>query len=77
LSAWTLRSATAISDDGTKIVGNGDHVDGYRSAFIASIPEPSSLTILVVLSAAASFFPMPHLARRQRFVAIARLSSGI
>lgn len=43
LTDWTLQSATAVSADGQTIVGFGN-----RGAWIAVIPEPSSMSLLVL-----------------------------
>jgi len=48
LTGWTLESATAISPDGLVIVGNGVNPDGSREAWVATIPEPGTLTMLVL-----------------------------
>jgi probable HAF family extracellular repeat protein len=45
LTGWTLQSATAISADGRTIVGYGTHL-GRTEAWIATIPEPSSLALM-------------------------------
>jgi len=50
LSDWQLAEATAISADGTKIVGYGWHRDGTREAFLATIPEPGTFTLLATLA---------------------------
>ena len=47
LTGWSLNQATAISDDGFTIVGNGINPDGNREAWIARVdaqpvPEPSA-----------------------------------
>ncbi|MFO0689940.1 MAG: PEP-CTERM sorting domain-containing protein [Myxococcota bacterium] len=43
LSGWSqLERATAISADGTRIVGYGIDVDGNRQAWLAVIPEPGT-----------------------------------
>ncbi len=52
LTGWTLSEATAISADGTTIVGQGYNPDGNTEAWMASmdsaavVPEPSSLALL-------------------------------
>jgi probable HAF family extracellular repeat protein len=51
LSEWTLNHATAISRDGTFIVGNGTNPAGMREAWIAVIPEPG--TWVLTLTGAA------------------------
>jgi hypothetical protein len=48
LSAWWLRSAKGISADGLTIVGYGDHYGFGREAWIAHIPEPSTLLVLAL-----------------------------
>jgi hypothetical protein len=52
----------AISDDGRFIVGNAVNVNGVSQAFIAAIPEPSSLRL-----AALALLSVPVCAWR-RFV---------
>ena len=47
LTGWRLRKATGISDDGFTIVGYGTNPSGNREAWIASIPEPSTLFLLI------------------------------
>jgi probable HAF family extracellular repeat protein len=44
LAGWQLSAAHAISADGRTIVGTGAH-NGTTEAWIATIPEPSSLTL--------------------------------
>ena len=48
LSGWALDEAVGISADGTKIVGTGTNPQGINEAFIATIPEPTSLAILTL-----------------------------
>jgi uncharacterized membrane protein len=50
LAGWTLTSAEGISADGSTIVGTGQNPAGFQEAWVATIPEPSSM---VLLSAAA------------------------
>ncbi|MBX3404968.1 MAG: hypothetical protein KF699_16270 [Phycisphaeraceae bacterium] len=40
MSLWHLQSATAMSDDGTVIVGFGINPDGQQEAWVATIPMP-------------------------------------
>jgi uncharacterized membrane protein len=50
-AGWTLRSVTAISGDGTTIVGEGWNPDGRTEAWLArisSVPEPTSLQLLSI-----------------------------
>ena len=46
LSDWALRSAEGISDDGTVICGWGTNPSGQIEAWVAIIPEPSTLALL-------------------------------
>ena len=48
LTGWTLRVATAVSDDGCVIVGLGTNPGGESQAWIATIPEPATLTLLAL-----------------------------
>jgi probable HAF family extracellular repeat protein len=47
LTGWKLQGATAISADGRTIVGYGTH-SGRTEAWVATIPEPSSLAQLAL-----------------------------
>ena len=51
LAGWHLTSATAISDDGTVIAGQGIDPDGFSAAWVATlvIPEPAALMLLLCL----------------------------
>jgi uncharacterized membrane protein len=46
VSGWSLEKAEGISYDGSTIVGQGVY-DGTRQAFVAMIPEPSSLSLFL------------------------------
>lgn len=48
LSGWTSLQAVSISDDGLTIVGNGVNPDGLQEAWIACIPEPSTVALSVI-----------------------------
>ncbi len=50
LTGWTLDDATAISADGTTIVGYGQHNGNYEAwiANISMVPEPSTATLIGV-----------------------------
>jgi len=56
LAGWTLQSAQSISDDGQTVAGFGLNPAGVREAFVATIPEPGTATLigsgLVVLASA-------------------------
>ena len=60
LGGLTLTRASAISDDGTVIVGQAMSVTGATQPFVAVIPEPASGAVLGAAAAAAL------LARRSR-----------
>lgn len=58
-AGWQLEKATGISDDGTTIVGNAINPRGANEAFVATVPEPSSL--YVCLAALATLLTLtPH-----------------
>jgi hypothetical protein len=46
LDGWLLNEATGVSDDGLTIVGTGTH-NGVQQAFVATIPEPSTVVLAV------------------------------
>ena len=46
LTGWTLLRATSISPDGQSVVGLGINPDGNREAWLATVPEPSTLALL-------------------------------
>jgi probable HAF family extracellular repeat protein len=48
LGGWTLGGATAISADGSTIVGWGTNPQGVTEGWVATIPEPSSLLLIGV-----------------------------
>jgi probable HAF family extracellular repeat protein len=48
LTGWRLSWARGVSADGLTIVGSGYHPNGDGEAWIAYIPEPGSLMLLVV-----------------------------
>jgi uncharacterized membrane protein len=56
LDGWRLSEARAVSADGRTVVGTGVH-DGRIEAFIATVPEPS--TMLLGLLAAAAMLTLP------------------
>jgi uncharacterized membrane protein len=52
LTDWTLSSVSAISDDGTALIGSGIH-NGYTEAFVitgitsfSAVPEPSTYALI-------------------------------
>ena len=47
LTDWTLTSARGISADGLKVVGFGINPDGYWEAWIATVPEHTSIPVAV------------------------------
>jgi probable HAF family extracellular repeat protein len=60
LTGWTLWRAYGVSADGNTIVGCAYNPDGYLEAYVAHIPEPSTLALLTLATLIA--------ARRQRQV---------
>jgi probable HAF family extracellular repeat protein len=48
LTGWELKAANGISADGLTIVGGGWNPDGQGEAWIAHIPEPSTLCLVAV-----------------------------
>jgi uncharacterized membrane protein len=62
LQNWTLGDANDVSADGRTIVGLGRNADGKTEAWVATIPEPSSLA----LAALAVIFAAGIYARRAR-----------
>jgi probable HAF family extracellular repeat protein len=48
LTGWELSAATAISPDGTAIVGRGINPDGNQEAWLAIIPEPVTLMMMAM-----------------------------
>ncbi len=46
LTGWTLTQVYGISDDGQTIVGWGINPSGDTEAWVATIPEPATLTLL-------------------------------
>lgn len=48
LTGWSLTEAMDISQDGTTIVGWGTNPLGITEGWIATIPEPSTLSLLLI-----------------------------
>jgi probable HAF family extracellular repeat protein len=53
LGGWVLREAWGVTPDGLTIVGYGFNPNGDTEAWLAHIPEPASLTLLMLGLAAA------------------------
>jgi len=47
LSGWSLTDARGVSADGLTIVGWGKNLDGRFEAWIATIPEPTTIALFV------------------------------
>ncbi|MBX9789555.1 MAG: hypothetical protein K2Y37_11630 [Pirellulales bacterium] len=67
LLGWTLTEATAISDNGKVIVGNGIDPQGHMQGWIFEVPEPAGL--LAALPGAAVIV---CLVRRRRHLSVGR-----
>jgi uncharacterized membrane protein len=50
LTGWSLREATAVSNDGLTITGWGTNPSGQIESWVAVIPEPSALLGIVAIS---------------------------
>ena len=48
LTGWKLNTASSISADGLTIVGYGNSPNGYIAGWVATIPEPATLTMLAL-----------------------------
>jgi len=47
MTGWTLINVKGISDNGLSIVGTGINPNGYAEAWIARMPEPSTMLLFV------------------------------
>ena len=47
LDGWSLTTISDISADGMTICGNGINPDGFNEAWVATVPEPASLSLLL------------------------------
>lgn len=47
LAGWKLNAANGISNDGTRIVGDGINPDGQLEGWIATIPEPGTGVLIL------------------------------
>jgi hypothetical protein len=45
LDGWTLMEATGVSADGLTVVGTAIDSAGVQQAFVATIPEPSTIAL--------------------------------
>ena len=47
LTDWHLKEAVGVSYDGLTIIGNGINPAGQDEAWIAQVPEPGTLSLLM------------------------------
>jgi uncharacterized membrane protein len=52
LTGWRLQAASGVSADGLTIAGNGINPQGYDEAWIATVPEPATIAMLLIGSLA-------------------------
>jgi uncharacterized membrane protein len=62
LDGWTLTRAEGISPDGRILVGAGGH-NGHLEAWVATIPEPSTIVLGIIATAALVAFLVRRLLR--------------
>jgi hypothetical protein len=48
MTGWSLFEGYGVSDDGLTIVGCGVNPDGFKEGFIATIPEPTTISLLAL-----------------------------
>ena len=48
LTGWNLNKVISISDDGRTIAGTGHNPSGSQEGWIATIPEPATLSLLAL-----------------------------
>jgi hypothetical protein len=63
LDGWGLTQASAVSADGRTIVGFGRNPSGRNEAWVATIPEPSSLLLLAGAATAGVAALLRHVRR--------------
>jgi len=51
LSGWTLTHAADVSTDGRFVVGQGINPQGNAEAWIARVPEPSTIPLAMIATA--------------------------
>jgi probable HAF family extracellular repeat protein len=64
LDGWTLTEARGVSADGLTVVGTAIDPAGVQQAFVATIPEPSTLALAT--AGAAGFLGFYVRAKRRR-----------
>jgi probable HAF family extracellular repeat protein len=63
LTDWTLISAAGVSADGRTIVGTGINPAGLREAYVATIPEPSTMALAALAATSLLALGMRRLLR--------------
>jgi hypothetical protein len=65
LDGWLLTEATGVSYDGQTVVGTGIH-NGVTQAFVATVPEPSTIILAIIVAAVLLVF---YVLRARRMLA--------
>jgi uncharacterized membrane protein len=66
LAGWTLTSVEGVSADGRTVVGSGVNPAGNQEAWIATIPEPSTIILALLAGAALLGTYLRELLRQRR-----------
>jgi uncharacterized membrane protein len=64
IEGWSLFDATGVSADGRTIVGYGFNPQGQGEAWIAHVPEPSALVLIIMGGVSALGTALGHCRRR-------------
>jgi hypothetical protein len=64
LDGWLLTVARGVSADGSTVVGTAISPTGETQAFIATIPEPSTIILAIIAAGGIMILATRHKARR-------------